>query len=256
MSANLLVRDFFYRCSTDLKDVAPQFTRWTMRELVAWTEDGMRAIAKYMPHAFVRVGAMKLDPGTKQDIELVAGARFPDTIQRRGISVQEIYRNMGVNGVTPGRPITIVDRGYMDRANPRWHTATPSSSVREYMYDQLTPRIFWVSPPVPADTDVWIEAAIVWEPAAIDVSSGKTYTADSADADLLPIDTLYADDLFNYVMARCYLKDAEAQSSKELFAAHTQLFTTSINAQVKAATGVNPNLKALPFTPALPVTTN
>ena len=257
MAATMLVRDFFFRCSTDLKDIAPQFTRWTMKELVAWTEDGMRAICKYMPHAFAVVKSMKLDPGTKQSIEFVAANRFPDAIERRGVSVQEVYRNMGADGLTPGRAINIVDRGFMDRANANWHKAQGSNVVREYTYDQLVPTIFWVSPPVTASEDnpVWVEAAIVWEPTAIP-TAGKTYLHDGNDADLLPINTMYADDLFNYVMARCYLKDSEAQTSKDLFAAHTSLFTTSINAQVKAATGVNPNLKSLPFAPALPVTTN
>ena len=68
----------------------------------------------------------------------------------------------------------------------------------------------------------------------------------------LSIDDKYADDLVNYVMARAYMKESEFAANANLSAAHTNLFTSSVNAQSVALTGVNPNLTTLPMTPAVP----
>jgi hypothetical protein len=54
------------------------------------------------------------------------------------------------------------------------------------------------------------------------------------------------------VLARAYMKDAEFANNANQAAAATQLFTGSINAQVAALTGVNPNLRSLPFNPTVP----
>lgn len=261
MTASTTVKAFLMRCSVQLNDKAPQFVRWKSEELVEWTNDGQLVIAKFMPHACARVDVIKLKAGTRQSIEAIAAADIkpgdgsvPPAILR-GNFVQFISHNMGADGLTPGRSIRIVDRDVLDGTNPGWHLPTKASDrVSNYVFDPRTPKYFWVCPGIAPTATVWVEAAILFDPTKLD--STLDYSADANDDTVLSIDDKYVDDLLNYVLARAYMKDAEAQGSAELVAAHSSMFTSSINAQVKAATGVNPNLKSLPMNGVVPATSS
>lgn len=251
MPASTLVKDVLYRVSVQLHDLSPQFNRWTSRELVSWLNDGQRAIAKYVPTSCSRVDAIKLVPGTRQSIDYVAAASIvpgdgSSAVNVQGNALQELIRNMGTNGTTPGKAIRIADRETMDANDPNWHTAT-ASAVSLFVYDPRTPKIFYVSPGVPSATDVWVELSWLTDPA--DVSVTGSYAWDGSDTTKISIDDKFTDDLVNYILARAYLKDAEAAANGNQALVAAQMFTSSINSQAAAITGVNPNLRALPFAP-------
>jgi hypothetical protein len=63
---------------------------------------------------------------------------------------------------------------------------------------------------------------------------------------LLSIDDFNVDDLMNYVLARMNMKD-DSNAKPQFVQLQTNSFISSINAQVVALTGVNPNLKRLPM---------
>lgn len=251
MAASTLVKDVLYRVSVQLHDISPQFTRWTQRELVSALNDGCKAIAKYLPSSCSRVDAIKLTPGTKQSIDLILASNVvpgdgstPANVA--GNYVQSVIRNMGTNGTTPGNAIRIADREVLDVNVPNWHTQT-ASSVSQYMFDPRTPKTFYVSPGVPAGANVWAEVSYLADP--VEVAIAGSYGMDGTDTTVIPVDDKYVDDLVNYILARAYMKDAEFASNAQQAASATQLFVASINAQVTAVTGVNPNLRALPFNP-------
>lgn len=254
MASSILVKDALYRVSVQLHDISPQFTRWTQRELVSALNDGQRAIAKYIPSSCARVDAVKLTAGTKQSIEKVLAANIKPgdgstAADVLGHYLQSVVRNMGTDGLTPGNAIRIADREVLDVNTPDWHTKT-GSVIRQYTFDPRTPKIFYVSPGVPTSTNLWIEISFLANP--VDVALSGDYGMDSTDTTKISIDDKYLDDLVNYTLARAYLKDAEFANNEQLAATATQLFVSSINAQVTALTGVNPNLRALPFNPAIP----
>lgn len=253
MASSTLVKDVLYRVSVQLHDITPQFTRWTQRELVSALNDGQKAIAKYMPSSCSRLDAIKLVPGTRQSIDTILAANMksgegdtPAVVM--GNFVQHVIRNMGSNGLTPGRGIRITDHEILDVNSPDWHTQT-STSISMYTFDPRQPKTFFVSPGVPATPNVWIEISYLADPVEIPV--GGSYGMDSNDTTVISIDDKYVDDLVNYILARAYMKDAEFANNASQAAAATQLFTGSINAQVAALTGVNPNLRALPFNPTV-----
>jgi hypothetical protein len=64
---------------------------------------------------------------------------------------------------------------------------------------------------------------------------------------MLGINDQYVEDLHNYVVAIALMKGSKNMQNLPKAQAHAALFTASINAQAAAATGVNPNLKLLPF---------
>ena len=103
----------------------------------------------------------------------------------------------------------------------------------------------------------WVEVAYLADPVVIPLPAPvppatSAYGYNGTSTTTISIDDKYVDDLVNYILARAYLKDAEFAGSANLATAHTNLFISSLNAQVTAMTGVNPNLKTLPFTPNLP----
>ena len=251
MAAITLVKDVLYRVSVQLHDLSPQFNRWTSRELVSWLSDGQRAIAKYVPTSCSRVDAIKLQPGTKQSIDSVTAANIvpgdgSSAVDVQGNALQSVLRNMGSDGNTPGKAIRIIDRETLDVSDPNWHTAT-GTAVSQYVYDPRTPKIFYVSPGVPANGNVWAEISWLTDPVAIDPAG--SYAWDGNNTTVISIDDKFTDDLVNYILARAYMKDAEAASNASIAASAAQMFVTSINAQAAAITGVNPNLRALPFAP-------
>ena len=251
MAASILIRDVLYRVSAQLHDISPQFTRWTQRELVLWLNDGQKAIAKYMPSSSARVDAIRLVAGTKQSIEKITAAYVKpgdgsDASDVYGGYLQSVIRNMGTDGATPGNAIRLVDREVLDVNNPGWHSVT-STSVAQYMFDPRNPKIFYISPGVPAGTPMWIEASYLANP--VEVSASGSYGMDGTSSTVMSVDDKYVDDLVNYILARAYMKDAEFAANGQLAQSHAAMFTGSINAQVAALTGVNPNLQSLPLNP-------
>ena len=251
MAASTLVKDVLYRISVQLHDVNPQFNRWTSRELVSWLNDGQRAIAKYVPTSCSRVDAIKLQPGTKQSIDSVAAASIvpgdgSSAVAIQGNALQSVVRNMGANGQTPGKAIRIVDRETLDVSDPSWHTVT-GTAVSQYVFDPRSPKIFYVVPAVPAAPNVWVEVSWLTDP--LEVPVGGSYAWDGNDTTVISIDDKVVDDLVNYALARAHMKDAEAAANAAMASAAAQMFASSINAQAAAITGVNPNLRTLPFAP-------
>lgn len=244
-----LVKDVLYRVSVQLHDISPQFTRWTEMELLAWLNDGQKAIAKYMPHSCSRVDVRKLRPGTKQSIEMIPASEIipgdgSDPADVYGSMLLGVSRSMGTNGSTPGRVIRLVDREVLDSVHPEWHTE--SGVPLQYTFDPRTPKIFYVSPGVPTGTLYWVEISYLANPIEL-TGTGFGYYGSSATP--ISVDDKYIDDLVNYILARAYMKDAEFAEDPALAQAHAQMFVASINAQVAALTGVNPNLQSLPLNP-------
>jgi hypothetical protein len=251
---SILVKDALFRVSTQLQDIAPQFTRWTERELVNWVNDGQRAIGKYLAFSCARVDAVKLRPGTKQSIELIAAddikpgdGSAPAAV--RGNYLNDVPRNMGADGLTPGRAVRMVSRELLDAQNPDWHSYVGSGKVDQFVYDPRTPKVFYVTPAVGV-APTWVEVSFIADPLEIPntgTEAAPLYRADGASMAVISIDDKYIDDLLNYVLARAYMKEVDFAASQPNVAAYTAMFLSSINAQAQAMTGNNPNLTALPF---------
>lgn len=254
MAMTTKVKDFLRMVSTTLQDANPQFSRWTEVELVNYANFGQVAIATYLPQAGSRIDAIRLQPGTRQDLTKILAANIipgdgsvaADTF---GIALLDVVRNMGANGSTPGRVIGDVDRASKDADDPDWHTSV-GTEVREYVFDKATPKAFYVSPGVHPVTAVWAEVAWMAEPKRIPAGGepgSEHYKFDGADVTVLGINDQFVEDLHNYVIALALMKGSKNTVNLPKAQAHASLFISSINAQASALTGVNPNLKTLPL---------
>lgn len=256
MASSTLVKDVLFRVSAQLHDISPQFTRWTKRELVSWLNDGQKAIAKYLPSSCSRVDAIKLRSGTKQSIESILAASIKPgdgstAADVYGNAMQSVIRNMGADGLTPGRAVRLVDREILDANNPDWHLPPGTlAPVSQWVFDPRFPKVFYVYPGIPANQNWWLEVSYLANP--VEISPDGEYASDGDSNTTISVDDKYVDDLVNYILARAYQKDAEFAGDSGQAAQHTALFTGSINAQAAALTGVNPNLRSLPNNPNLP----
>jgi hypothetical protein len=258
MPGTILVREALRRVSKLLQDISPQFVKYPEQEAVDALNDAHLAIAKFLPLASSRVDAVRLVPGTQQSIEAIPqanckpgdGSTPAATIY--GVSLLGVRRNMGADGLTPGRVVRVVDQEVLDAQDADWHLAARAkTAVQVYTYDPLTPLYFSVSPPVHASTQVWVTLAYNAQPIRIPntgTPGSELYLADGASTATIQIRDEFIDDLVNYVVARANMKDAEwADGNKATYFAN--LFLGSLNAKVQVATGTNPNLKRLPMAP-------
>ena len=251
MASTALVKEVVWRIAVLLQDTAPQFQRWPEREVIHWLNDAQVAITKYLPLACSRVDAVKLATGTRQSIGTIPalsckpGDGSTPSAPIYGTQLLGPRRNMGADGMTPGKAIRVVERDVLDSQDPDWHTRT-GAAVNSVIYDPQTPRYFYVTPGVTGN--VWIEIAYTAAPAAIAntaAAGSEAYLVGGSSTVTISIDDEFVDDLCDYVVARANLKDVTyAEPAKAQ--AHTQKFLASLNAKVSAVTGNNPNLTILP----------
>lgn len=251
MAGTALVKDVLHRVSVLLQDAAPQFQRWTERELVHWLNDAQTAIVKFLPAAASRVDAIKLAPKALQAIASIPAADCKPgdgstpSVPIRGTLFLNPRKNMGADGVTPGRIIRLIDREVMDAQKPDWQTAT-GTYVQAVVFDPATPRYFAVYPAVA--TTWWIEIAYNAAPLPIPNTApqgSEAYLVGGASTTTISVDDEHVDDLVDYVVARAHSVDSEF-SDKEKAVSFTNRFLGSLNAKVQAMTGHNPNLRMLP----------
>lgn len=257
MAPTVLVKDLLWRCSVMLGDTSPQFQRFAERDMVQALNDGIVATASYVPLAGARVDAIKLAAGSRQVIEsipqanVLPGDGITLTQPLRVFALMSLTRNMGADGLTPGPAITLADRDLLDAFDPNWMT-TPGAEVEHYVYDPMTPGVFWTVPALAAPR--WVEARLhacpplVPNNATVD-ADGKhmagAYGNAQSSTQTITISDQWATDLMNYVLARMWMRDGKFREPVKAQAA-VQLYVNSINKQAEAITGVNPNLKALP----------
>ena len=134
--------------------------------------------------------AAQLAEGTKQSISTT------------GISFIKLVRNMGLDGLTPGKIIRFADMAKLDRHNPDWHTDTAVATIELYTFDPRDPKHFYVYPPQPAANQGYAEQVESILPSKI-----------AKIGDVITIDDIYESALLNYDLYRAYSIDAK--QSKE-----------------------------------------
>ena len=166
---------------------------WPDSELLGWLNDGQLAVVTYRPDAYTVSRVVQLAEGTKQAVP-AADLRMID-----------VPRNMGQDGLTPGRSVRLADRGSMDLAAPVWHNETPGATVRHWMYDQRVPKIWWCYPPQPATSRGYVEMFVSAVPPTMTIAGIDGAAATS----VLGIDDIWLNALLQFTVYRAYSKDAE-----------------------------------------------
>jgi hypothetical protein len=191
----VLSTNIFSKVDTILLDTAK--IRWPDAEKLEYLNDGQRQIVIYKPDAFVVNNVFVLVAGTKQSIPDGTGSLA------EGIALIKVVRNMGLTpGTTPGAVIRKIGADFLDAINPDWHTETQAAAVKNYIYDDSDPTRFYVSPPNTGTG--FVEAAYSALPGEV-----------AAIGNVITLSDIYQDALRNYILFRCYAKDAALSPQNE-----------------------------------------
>jgi len=164
---------------------------WSDAELFAWLKYGQKAIVRLKPTANPVLGDITLASGLWQDLN--SGAIF----------LLDVIMNSGTDGSTPGAPVTIVERKWIDRMLPDWTTETAAATIKHVIYDpKVNPKKFMVYPKSDGTTRIEVmEAHLPTDPAAI----GNNITLDDE----------YVEALLEYILFRAFTRDADYVKNQE-----------------------------------------
>lgn len=195
------------------------YTRWTLADHYAYLTEGLRQCVLIQPRANTVTASVQLTASTTRQALPAAACALID-----------IVRNMGSTGTAPGYAITIADRQTLDTANAGWHSATGATSIDNYTYDDRSPTVFYVTPPVHASTKVYVEICYSKSPAAV-----------SALADVLEILDIYQGPLLEYQMYRCLNVNHASEADRQAAQTHLGYFYAMLGEKEKAAMMLSPN---------------
>jgi hypothetical protein len=195
--------------------------RWTSAEALLWLTDGQRTIVLARPDACV----------ANQQMSLVGGSR--QTIPDGGLRLLDVVCNAG------GRSVRLVDREVLDTGDPNWQVRKGGSVIRNYAFDNRDPKTFYVSPPAMTPDPKLIPPAakleIIYSTIPPDV---KQLT------DKLTLDDIYIDPLVNYVLFRCYSKDAQFAQNAQLASMYLQSCMLMLGVKTKKDVAFSPDLNS------------
>ena len=204
--------------------------RWPVNELVRWLNDAQRAIVKVRPDALNITTTMALALGSRQDLDNANLSPPP-------AKLIEITRNMAATSTK--RAITQVPRHILDRQLPGWHAMAPTVNIDHYMFDPRDPKTFYVYPP--ATSAAQLEVMYSAYPTDIaEPAPGGTFASVTGN---LALADIYADDVLNLVLSRCYNKDAEFAANAVLADKYMAMAMASLGAEISATLMVQPQAK-------------
>jgi len=177
--------------------------KWSAAELLAWLNMGQRAIVREDPTAYTTRQAVLIASGLWQSLPTAA------------MLLMGVTMNMGTTGTTPGVPVTLVERKWMDAVLPTWTTTTASATTEHVIYDPAQhPTEFMVYPK--GTGTGYIEIITSDRPADIIIS-----------ASILVADE-YAEALLDYTLFRAFSRDADYVENAQRAIAHWQNFALVI----------------------------
>jgi hypothetical protein len=201
--------------------------RWTQAELLRYLNDGRRELAIHRPDIYSSTSTLTLIAGSKQTIPS-DGNRFLDAV--RNISAADAV----------GRSVRIVEREILDAQRPDWHTETASTSLKHFMFDERSPKTFYVYPPATAGHKL----EIVYSKSPVDITDQQL-----SSTTVLESEDIYAGVLLDYVLYRAFSKDAEYAGNVQRAAMHYQMFANSLGIGNRKRIATSPNVANMDGTP-------
>ena len=223
----MTAKDIIEAAAWALHDFDPStgagYVRWPKAQLLQFVNVAQLQVVKVLPEtnsAFI-------------SMQLAAGAR--QTLPASALRLLTVTRNLGADGLTPGRHVSLTDRASLDSQLATWSTAASAfTEVESYVYDDRIPKTFYVYPPL-GETDT----------AYVELGVSKRPTACVADTDVLDLDDIYFSPLLHWVLylALCLELDDASSSSKALH--HYQCFSVELGLESTAAALIAPNFNEL-----------
>lgn len=158
--------------ATQLND-ADKIT-WSETLLMSALNQALAMLTLVRPDATAKVENLVCVAGTRQDLPA------------DGLRLLKAVRNIKEDGAI-GRAIRLVNISDLDSINPDWHSEAPKEIAKEYMFDERSPKHFYVYPPMKSGAKIEIE-----------YSAMPTEITDLAQD--LPVDMVYMQPLQEFIL--------------------------------------------------------
>lgn len=224
--------DIMVRAGVLLQD--EEHTRWPLRELVTWLNEGQNAIVLAKPSACSGTAPLQMVRGTLQ------------SLPEGHLALLDVTRNLlgdGQNPANGGRVIRIAKRELIDSQDPYWHDNSKvrfRREVRQAIFDEQSPRQFYVYPG--NDGSGFVEAVTGRAPTPV-VATGDEDDIASYNVPIgLPAP--YDGPLVDYIVSRSYAKDATT-GNPALATAHYQAFAGAVGIKIQVEGATSPNARRI-----------
>jgi hypothetical protein len=191
---------------------------WAAADMIDWINAFQRDLVTHKPKA-----------GTVTKSLDIAANVAKQSVPAATIQLLDVICNMGADGATPGRAITLTTIERLAASRPNWRRDT-GPAVRHWMQDDRDASVFYVWPQVTAATKV--EGRAVDHPTAI-ATLATTLTAGAE----------YRNAGVHFVLFKAYSQDAADTAHAELAGLHYGLYASILGIQVKgqkkASAGAN-----------------
>lgn len=197
--------------------------RWPFQERLGWINGALADVIALKPSALGQSRPVSLGQGTRQAIPADAS------------SLLRVSRNItiGVSGARiGGRVVEAVNRADMDAAMPDWHDPSihPSAAIVQHVIaDPEEPRAFYVYPP---NNGAGMVEALVAIPHPLLVLPSAPTALTSYDGIVINLADEYKPAILDYLLSRCFQKEAEFAGSAARAQAHYLAFANSLGVKL------------------------
>lgn len=193
----------------------PDGTRWPATELVKYLDLAQLKIVEARPDQYARIREVTLAVGFRQRLD------------------DDIYALLDIPNNATGqyKRITKTDMAQLDMVLPGWRKRAGTQEIVHFMHNLNEPRNFYVYPPAVATSKVEMLAAEY--PPLLPTPGGPKASSVTGD---IALGDKWRDALFNFVMFKAYLKDAEFGGNPALAAAYKDLFIQATGVELQTTT--------------------
>lgn len=209
-------------CSVILQNVNfvlddPNDVKYSLTQKIAAINSALQALISYRPDAASYTAMMLLVAGTRQ------------TLPSDGVRLLKAIRNRGASGLSDaGRVIRRADMLVVDALAPDWHEATGQTTIKEYFYDPLLPKEFYVYPPAPVSPII-----------GIDISYVRVLPTITATTDIFPVDDYFAPSVQEWMLYSLWCGD-DQNPNYAVARAHQKTFFDLLQIKASSDGAVNP----------------
>ena len=179
--------------------------RWPKDKLVTYFNDAIKALIIRRPDSSVGDGEFICKAGTKQI--------GPDDMHRL------IDIPMNIDGQAIQGPY---DRKILDDMDPSWRSTTGELEAELFTYDERNPKSFGIYPGVADGTKL----NIIYSKLPVEVTQVQIDDADNPAT--TGVEELWDNALIDWMLYRCYSKDAEYTANANRAMLHLNAFRTAI----------------------------
>jgi hypothetical protein len=218
----MTVQDIMDRVSTLYNDAS--YERVSKQMYLNFLDDALNQLVMSRPDSHVRTTVVQLDPGTRQ--------RLPE----EALSLIDIYRNMGQDGVTQGSPIWQVNRKDLDYFS-NWHSASAvdPTEITEFSYDARSQKTYWASPAPGSMTAIFVEMDYSYS-----FPKYATLDWDFAVTQAIDCDDTFQGPICSYMLYILYSTDSASKTDKDVAEKYRTDFYNALGIEMKAGSTNNP----------------